>query len=78
MEPPARSTARFAIERPRPDLLLSREAAESIHVAMPVLGCVLPAVQHAAEKGLGERDYIALVLERTNGHAAQEMAVAKN
>jgi len=46
------------------DLLLAREAAESLHVPVSILDCVVPAVQRGAASGLGDRDYIALALDR--------------
>jgi 3-hydroxyisobutyrate dehydrogenase len=57
------SEPRFSLNALLKDLLLSREAAESVHVSMPILDCVLPAIQGAAARGLGDRDYIALALE---------------
>jgi 3-hydroxyisobutyrate dehydrogenase-like beta-hydroxyacid dehydrogenase len=55
---------RFALNALLKDLLLSREAARALHVSMPVVERVLPEVQRAAARGLGNRDYIALALER--------------
>jgi 3-hydroxyisobutyrate dehydrogenase-like beta-hydroxyacid dehydrogenase len=55
---------RFSLNALLKDLLLSRDAARSLHVSMPVVDRVLPEVQRAAASGLGNRDYIALALER--------------
>jgi 3-hydroxyisobutyrate dehydrogenase len=55
---------RFSLNALLKDLLLSRDAARSLHVSMPLVDRVLPEVQRAAASGLGNRDYIALALER--------------
>lgn len=55
---------RFSLNALLKDLLLSHEVAESLQVSMPVVDRVLPEVQRAAANGLGNRDYIALALER--------------
>lgn len=55
---------RFSLNALLKDLLLSRDAARSLHVSMPVVDRVLPEVQRAAASGLGNRDYIALALQR--------------
>lgn len=55
---------RFSLDALLKDLLLSRDAAQSLHVSMPVVDSVLPEVQRASASGLGNRDYIALALER--------------
>ncbi len=57
------SEPRFSLNALLKDLLLAREAAKSVHAEMPILDCVLPAIQNAAERGLGDRDYIAVALE---------------
>ncbi|HEY5096290.1 MAG TPA: NAD(P)-dependent oxidoreductase [Candidatus Eremiobacteraceae bacterium] len=59
------SEPRFSLSALLKDLQLARDAAESLHVSLSMLDCVLPAVQRAAASGLGDRDYIALALERT-------------
>jgi len=57
------SEPRFSLNALLKDLLLSREAAQSVQHCMPILDCVLPEVQRAAANGLGDRDYIALALK---------------
>lgn len=57
------SEPRFSLNALHKDLLLSREAGQSVHVSMPLLDCVLPEVERAAANGLGDRDYIALALD---------------
>lgn len=57
------SEPRFSLNALLKDLLLAREAAQSAHVPMPILGCILPRIQAAASSGLGDRDYIAVALE---------------
>jgi 3-hydroxyisobutyrate dehydrogenase-like beta-hydroxyacid dehydrogenase len=59
------SEPRFSLNALLKDLLLSREAAESLQVPLPILDGIVPAVQRAAGNGLGDRDYIALALEPT-------------
>ena len=59
------SEPRFSLNALLKDLQLAREAAESLRVPLSMLDCVVPAVQRAATSGLGDRDYIALALERT-------------
>jgi 3-hydroxyisobutyrate dehydrogenase-like beta-hydroxyacid dehydrogenase len=59
------SEPRFSLNALLKDLQLAREAAESLRVPLSMLDCVVPAVQRAAASGLGDRDYIALALERT-------------
>jgi 3-hydroxyisobutyrate dehydrogenase-like beta-hydroxyacid dehydrogenase len=59
------SEPRFSLNALLKDLELAREAAESLRVPLSMLDCVLPAVQRTAARGLGDRDYIALALERT-------------
>lgn len=58
------SEPRFSLNALLKDLLLAREAAESLRVPLSMLDCVVPAVQRAAASGLGDRDYIVLALER--------------
>jgi len=57
------SDPRFSLNALLKDVLLAREAAQSAHVPMPIFGCVLPRIQDAASRGLGDRDYIAVALE---------------
>jgi len=57
------SEPRFSLNALLKDLLLARDAAQSVQVVMPILECVLPRIQAAAASGLGERDYIALALQ---------------
>jgi len=57
------SKPRFSLNALLKDLLLSREAAGTLHVPVPILDCILPSIQSAAASGLGDRDYIALALE---------------
>jgi 3-hydroxyisobutyrate dehydrogenase len=59
------SEPRFSLNALLKDLQLARAAAQAVDVPTPVLDCVLPEVQSAAESGLGDRDYIALALERS-------------
>jgi 3-hydroxyisobutyrate dehydrogenase-like beta-hydroxyacid dehydrogenase len=56
-------TPRFSLNALLKDLLLAREAAQSVHVPLPILNGVLPRIQAAASSGLGERDYIVVALE---------------
>jgi 3-hydroxyisobutyrate dehydrogenase len=56
------SEPRFSLDALLKDLLLAREAAQSVHVPAPILECVLPRIQAAASSGLGDRDYIAVAL----------------
>jgi 3-hydroxyisobutyrate dehydrogenase-like beta-hydroxyacid dehydrogenase len=58
------SEPRFSLNALLKDLQLAREAAQAVHAPTPVLDCVLPEVQQAAASGLGDRDYIALVLKK--------------
>jgi 3-hydroxyisobutyrate dehydrogenase-like beta-hydroxyacid dehydrogenase len=53
---------RFSLDALLRDLRLSREAAQRVHVSVPILENILPQFESAAAKGLGERDYIALAL----------------
>jgi 3-hydroxyisobutyrate dehydrogenase len=56
------SEPRFSLDALLKDLLLAREAAQSVHVPTPILECVLPRIQAATSSGLGDRDYIAVAL----------------
>jgi 3-hydroxyisobutyrate dehydrogenase-like beta-hydroxyacid dehydrogenase len=64
------SAPRFSLNALIKDLLLAREAALSVNVPVPILGCVLPRMQAAASSGLGDRDYIAVALEQAHRDAA--------
>jgi len=55
---------RFSLSALLKDLHLSREAAQSIGVSLPVLEAVVPKAESAEEHGLGNRDYIVLALDR--------------
>lgn len=59
------SEPRFSLNALLKDLQLALEAADSLSVPLSILDCVVPAVQRAEASGLGDRDYIALALERT-------------
>jgi 3-hydroxyisobutyrate dehydrogenase-like beta-hydroxyacid dehydrogenase len=54
---------RFSLDALLKDLLLAREAAQSVQVPTPILECVLPRIQAAASNGLGDRDYIVVALD---------------
>ena len=56
------SEPRFSLKGLLKDLMLSRAAAQSLNVSMPVLDSVLPEVRRGVASGLGDRDYIALAL----------------
>jgi len=58
------SEPRFSLSALLKDLQLASEAAASLRVPLSILDCVIPAVQRAAASGLGNRDYIALALDR--------------
>jgi 3-hydroxyisobutyrate dehydrogenase-like beta-hydroxyacid dehydrogenase len=55
---------RFSLSALLKDLRLSRDAAQSIGVNLPVLEAVVPKAESAEEHGLGNRDYIVLALDR--------------
>jgi 3-hydroxyisobutyrate dehydrogenase-like beta-hydroxyacid dehydrogenase len=57
------SEPRFSLNALIKDLLLAREAAQSVDVPVQILDCVLPRLQAAASGGLGDRDYIAVAVE---------------
>jgi 3-hydroxyisobutyrate dehydrogenase-like beta-hydroxyacid dehydrogenase len=57
------SEPRFSLNALLKDLLLAREADGALKVATPILGCVLPVIEAAVARGLGDRDYIAVALE---------------
>jgi 3-hydroxyisobutyrate dehydrogenase len=53
---------RFSLDALHKDLLLARDAGASVGAPLPLLATVIPAVERAIARGLGERDYIALVI----------------
>jgi 3-hydroxyisobutyrate dehydrogenase-like beta-hydroxyacid dehydrogenase len=53
---------RFSLDALHKDLLLARDAGKSIDVPLPLVETVIPPVEQAIGKGLGERDYIALAI----------------
>ena len=57
---------RFSLSALLKDLHLSRDAAQSIGVNLPVLEVVVPKAESAEEHGLGNRDYIVLALDRAD------------
>lgn len=57
---------RFALEALLKDLRLLRGAEPPLLIVLPVLDSVIPQFERAVDKGLGERDYIALALEGTS------------
>jgi 3-hydroxyisobutyrate dehydrogenase-like beta-hydroxyacid dehydrogenase len=52
---------RFSLDALHKDLLLARDAGVSEGVPLRLLEAVIPSVEQAIDRGLGERDYIALV-----------------
>ncbi|HEY1978079.1 MAG TPA: NAD(P)-dependent oxidoreductase [Candidatus Baltobacteraceae bacterium] len=56
--------ARFSLDALLKDLRLASAASESAKSPIELLQCVLPRFTEAADRGLGDRDYIALTLER--------------
>jgi 3-hydroxyisobutyrate dehydrogenase-like beta-hydroxyacid dehydrogenase len=52
---------RFSLDALHKDLLLARDAGASVNVPLRLLDAVIPSVEQAIERGLGERDYISLV-----------------
>ncbi len=61
--------ARFSMAALLKDLQLASRAARSVGAPAPLLDSVLARFQEAVEHGLGERDYIALALERSENTA---------
>lgn len=61
--------ARFSLNALLKDLQLASRAALSVHAPVPLLDSVLARFREAADRGLGERDYIALALERSQAIA---------
>ena len=57
--------SRFSLDALLKDLRLASRAAESEDASVGLLRCVLPRFSEAADRGLGNRDYIALALERS-------------
>jgi len=56
--------ARFSLDALLKDLQLASRAALSVDAPVPLLDSVLARFREAAERGLGERDFVALALER--------------
>jgi 3-hydroxyisobutyrate dehydrogenase len=56
---------RFSLDALLKDLRLASQAAESVNASVALLQCVLPRFAEAADRGLGNSDYIALALERS-------------
>lgn len=61
--------ARFSLAALLKDLQLARGAARSVGAPAPLLDSVLTRFQEAADHGLGERDYVAIALERSQNIA---------
>jgi 3-hydroxyisobutyrate dehydrogenase-like beta-hydroxyacid dehydrogenase len=61
---------RFSLDALLKDLQLAGRAAESIDAPVALLRCILPRFSDAADRGLGNRDYIALALERSRAVAS--------
>lgn len=59
------TTPRFALNALLKDLQLGHDAANSMGAAMPLLQALLPEAEGAVERGLGDRDYIALAVNRS-------------
>jgi len=57
--------ARFSLDALLKDLQLAKRAAQSVQAPVPLLDGALARFSEAAERGLGERDYIALTLQRS-------------
>lgn len=60
---------RFSLDALLKDLRLASGAAESVNAPVALLQFVLPRFVAAAARGLGNRDYIALALERSRAVA---------
>jgi 3-hydroxyisobutyrate dehydrogenase-like beta-hydroxyacid dehydrogenase len=56
---------RFSLDALLKDLRLAQRAAESVHAPLALLQCILPRFSDASDRGLGDRDYITLALERS-------------
>ena len=61
---------RFSLGALHKDLLLARNAAAAVGVALPLLDAVLPAVEDGIAEGLGARDYVSLVFSGAAGTAS--------
>jgi 3-hydroxyisobutyrate dehydrogenase len=57
------SQTRFSLDALLKDLHLAESSAVPLQLSIPLLHTVLPAMQQLAERGFGDRDYIALALE---------------
>ena len=57
--------ARFSLNALLKDLQLASSAAQSVRAPVPLLDSVLGRFREAAAHGLGNRDYVALALERS-------------
>jgi len=57
--------ARFSLDALLKDLQLASRAALSVDAPVPLLDSVLARFREAADRGLGERDFVALALERS-------------
>jgi 3-hydroxyisobutyrate dehydrogenase-like beta-hydroxyacid dehydrogenase len=55
---------RFSASALLKDLRLARDARKSVSAGGEVMDCVLAEFERAVERGLGDRDYIAVALER--------------
>src|SRR5580700_1698536 len=55
---------RFSASALLKDLRLPRDARKSVSAGGEVMDCVLAEFERAVERGLGDRDYIAVALER--------------
>jgi 3-hydroxyisobutyrate dehydrogenase-like beta-hydroxyacid dehydrogenase len=54
---------RFSLDALVKDLELAHRSAGELNLPMPVLDAVLPQMQAAVGRGLGERDFIAVALQ---------------
>lgn len=54
---------RFSLDALVKDLELAHRSAHLLDLSMPVLDAVLPEMQAAVERGLGEKDFIAVALQ---------------
>jgi len=57
------SEPRFSLNALLKDLLLASEADRTVKVPTPILDCVLPVIEAAVARELGDRDYIVVALE---------------
>ena len=65
------SEPRFSLYALLKDLHLARQAADSLHVPIPMLETVVPEAESAVQNGLGDRDYIVLAL-----HDSKKLEIA--